>query len=89
MDGAFDITGQTEKMYQMIGARNGVGITIDGSVVEIYEFDTTIGSGREMLSNLQKEGFMGQRVDLVHGNIAVIMYDHEKSEVVAEIIKRL
>lgn len=58
------------QLYQLIGAKNGYGFSVEGDSrcsseylcrCEVFEYDTSIGSGREALATYKKEGFMGTR----------------------------
>lgn len=66
--------------YQMIGAKNGYGFSVEGDSrcsdqylcrCEVFEFDTSIGSGREALATLKKEGVMGTRPE-INKNLAIM-----------------
>ncbi len=58
-------TGEKEPQYfQLIGAKNGYGFSVDDdNRCEVYEFDTSIGSGRKALEVVKKEGLMGTRLE--------------------------
>lgn len=69
-----------EKMFQMVMAVDGCGLTVDGKGFEVYQFDLSIESGKKALETWQKEGLMGQPV-LVHNNLmAVVSQDHPSRE---------
>lgn len=63
--------GESETMmHGLVGAADGARMMVGGASVEVYEFATDIGSGREALERMETEGFMGQRA-IVHGNLAM------------------
>ena len=56
----------------LIGAKSGYGFSLEGDSrcteenlcrCEVYEFDTSIGSGREALATIKKEGLMGTKLE--------------------------
>ncbi len=60
------------QQFQLIGAKNGYGFPVDGDSrcsdqylcrCEVYQFDTTTGSGREALATVKKEGLLGTRME--------------------------
>ncbi len=67
----FTLGKKQQKMYQLLMASNGFGIEVNGSNIEIYEFDTSITSGKKALEKIKKEGFMGKGL-IVHKNLAVM-----------------
>jgi hypothetical protein len=60
-----------EKMYQFLMASDGFAIELNGSKIEIYEFDTTITSGKNALEKIKKDGFMGKGL-IVNKNLAIM-----------------
>lgn len=66
-------TGDKEsKIAAVIGAKNGYGFSYEDDsrcaednpcYCEVYEFDTSIESGREAMATLKKEGFWGQKFE--------------------------
>ena len=73
----FIVSEPKEKMYVMLGASNGAGFDVNGDSIEIYEFDTSITSGRDALERLKTDGFSGQAAE-IHKNLAIFV--HDKSE---------
>jgi hypothetical protein len=72
-------TGEKEpQMAAAIGAKNGYGFSFpsggcsDGNLCrcEVYEFDTSIESGREALATVKKNGLMGTRLEF-NQNLAI------------------
>ena len=63
----FSLGKKQEKMYQFLMASDGFGIEVNGENIEIYEYDTSITSGKEALVKIEKDGFMGHGV-IVHKN---------------------
>ena len=67
------VTGPQEpQLFQLIGASAGYGFSLTGDSrctsenlcrCEVYEFDTSIKSGREALAAIKKDGVMGTRLD--------------------------
>ncbi|MDB4977924.1 MAG: hypothetical protein JWM56_110 [Candidatus Peribacteria bacterium] len=53
---------KTEKYYGILAAENGFGVSINGIDVEVYQFNTSIGSGQKALDAIIKEGLMGSPV---------------------------
>lgn len=60
------------QQFQLIGAKNGYGFSVEGDSrcsdqylcrCEVYEFDTSIESGREALAAIKREGLMGIRME--------------------------
>jgi hypothetical protein len=57
--------------FQLIGAKNGYKFSLSGGTCsdlnlcrcEVYEWDTSIGSGREALAAIKKEGVMGTALE--------------------------
>ena len=62
---------KSEKFYGMIMANDGMGLTIAGDEIEVYQFDTSITSGQDALENLKKTGLMGQKV-MVNRNLLIV-----------------
>ena len=58
-------------IYQMIMASDGAALTIAGNDIEVYQFDTSITTGREALANLEKTGLMGRKV-FVNRNLVIL-----------------
>lgn len=66
-------TGPKEpQLAQIIGAKSGYGFSLEGDSrctdqnlcrCEVYEFDTSTGSGREALATIKKEGLMGTKLE--------------------------
>lgn len=59
---------KSEKMYRLLMATDGYGIDVNGEYIEVYQFDTTIQSGKDAIEKWKKEGFMGQPV-IVNKNL--------------------
>ncbi len=59
------------QIVALIGAKNGYGFSLSGGTCsdqnlcrcEVFEWDTSIGSGRKALSAIKKEGLMGTRLE--------------------------
>ena len=51
-----------EKIYQLLMAVDGCAFDVDGDSIEIYQFDTTIESGKQMIKRLATKGYMGHTV---------------------------
>ena len=51
-----------EKLYQMIQAIDGYGVEVNGDVILVYQFDTTISSGRDAIDKWKRDGVGGQPV---------------------------
>lgn len=60
-----------EKMFGLIGAVEGFAIEVNGDLIEVYEYDTTIKSGRDLLRKFSTEGMMGQAA-IAHKNLLLI-----------------
>ena len=83
------VSNKSEMMFQLIMASDGYSIDINGEGIEIYQFDTTIKSGREALDKLKKEGFMGQKI-IAHKNLVIFQnIKHEKWNDILNILKEL
>lgn len=54
----------------LVGASDCVSLDYYSGSVEVYQFDTSITSGRDALEALEKNGFMGQRC-YSNSNIAI------------------
>ena len=67
----FTLGKKQQKMYQFLMASDGFGIEINGSNIEIYEFDTSITSGKKALKKIEKDGFMGKGL-VVNKNLAMM-----------------
>lgn len=61
-----------EKLYQMLQAVNGYGVEVNGDVILVYQFDTTISSGRDALDKWKRDGVMGQAV-VVNKNLMLFV----------------
>lgn len=78
-----DVGERSEKFYSLIGAENGFGVEIGGEEVEVYQFNLSITSGREMLETLQRDGFMGGAVQ-VQDNL--VMFESKQHPQWSEIL---
>jgi hypothetical protein len=65
-----DVSDREEKLHQKIMATDGGRYEVNGDGLEIYEFDTSITSGRIGLHNLREDGLMGQ-APTIHKNLAL------------------
>lgn len=55
-------TGQkSEKMFGMIMAIDGFGIDVNGDQIQVYQYDTSIKSGQDLVGKFAEEGIMGRR----------------------------
>ena len=82
---------ESEKMYGLIGAIDGYGMTVGQCRVEIYEFDTTIKSGRDALARLVEDGVNGRRA-AQNKNLALLYHckpDNSDYAKVSEILYSL
>ena len=66
----FALGEKEEKIFAMLQAVDGFSIPVNGQKVEIYQFDTSITSGREALERIKKDGFIGRAVT-ANGNIVI------------------
>jgi len=53
---------KTDKWHGLLRATRGYGIDVNGDSIEIYQFDTTIKSGKKAIEKWKEEGYMGQPV---------------------------
>lgn len=84
---------KSDKIFQLIGAKDGYAIEINGEKVELYEFDPD-SKAEITKTNLKtaKEGYMdmvGSKANVIlNGNIALIGYDdHPDKDKIVEIFK--
>lgn len=78
-----------KKMFQMVMAVDGCGLTVDGNGFEVYQFDLSIESGKKAIEIWKKDGLMGQPV-LVHNNLmAIISQDHPSREKILKVFNGL
>ncbi len=89
-----NIGGKTVKAASMIGAKDGFGISINGSNVEIYEFDPN-SKDELAVANLKaaKDGYIeivGIKFNVVlNGNIILVGYDeHPDKDKIVELFKK-
>ncbi|MDH2423740.1 hypothetical protein [Cobetia amphilecti] len=59
-----------EKYYQFLMAVDGYGVDVDGSMIEVYQFDLTIKTGQLALEKLEDNGFMGSGF-VINNNLAL------------------
>ncbi len=69
---------RSEKLYGLLMAIDGYGIEVNGDFIEVYQFDTTIKSGKEAIEKWNKEGFMGQPV-IVRKNLMMFLNKNHKN----------
>ncbi len=74
---------RSEKAYGLLMATDGYRIDVNDGSIEVYQFDTTIKSGKEAIEKWEKEGCMGHPV-VVNKNL--MMGSNEKHENWKEII---
>lgn len=67
----YDIGRTQKKHYQFLMAIDGYGVVVDGSMVEVYQFDLTIKTGKEALVKLKNDGFMGNGF-IINKNLALM-----------------
>ena len=72
-----------DKWYALLMATDGYGIDVNGGQIEVYQFDTTIQSGKDAIEKWKKEGFMGQPV-IVNKNL--MMFANKKHKDWKEIV---
>jgi hypothetical protein len=75
---------KTEKMYGLLMATDGYSIDVNGESIEIYQFNTTIKSGKDAIENWKNEGYMGHSV-VVNRNL--MLFTNNKHKNWEEIIK--
>ena len=61
---------KSEKEYRMLQAVDGYAIEIEGSRIEIYQFDTSIESGESALNRWKEEGIVGLK-PVVNRNLMI------------------
>jgi len=66
------------KMSGLIMATDGYRIDVNGDSIEVYQFDTTIKSGKEAIEKWKKEGIMGHPV-IVNKNLMMFVDKKHKN----------
>lgn len=59
------------KAYGLIMAIDGTGVKVNDESLEVYQYDTTIKSGKDAIKKWEVEGIMGQPV-IVNRNLLII-----------------
>ncbi|MFF5400953.1 hypothetical protein ACFY5J_27125 [Peribacillus butanolivorans] len=78
----------SEKFAGQIGAKAGVGIEIDGDVMEVYEFDLSNPDSLERLNTINESGTLLSNEAISNGNFVMIGYEsHPDFERIIEIFK--
>ena len=62
---------KSDKAYGLIMAVDGTGVKVNDESLEVYQYDTTIKSGKEAIKKWNAEGIMGQPV-IVNKNLLII-----------------
>ena len=72
----------TDKYAEIIGAKDGAGVKINGQSVEIYEFNPT----SDALKAVKETNVLLERKAITNGNFVLIAYaENEDNEDIAKI----
>src|SRR5690625_4917062 len=64
--------GEPEEMfYEMVQASDGAALPVGARSIEVYQYDTTIRSGKEAHDAIREGGLMGRRV-IAHENLILL-----------------
>ncbi|MYL53320.1 hypothetical protein GLW08_08205 [Pontibacillus yanchengensis] len=68
-----------DKMFQMIGAKNGFGLDVEGTAIELYEFD----KGADQFKVIKEQEAMNGTPVTLNGNLILLMHGENKEVVEA------
>lgn len=78
----------SDKYAGQIGAEKGVGVEIDGEVMEVYKFDSSDSYSLGELEDIKETGTLLGNDAIFNGNFVMIGYDsHPNSELIKEIFE--
>lgn len=63
---------KSEKMYGMIGARDGFSVKVNEDWIQAYEYEPDLKSATDMMQKLVDEGMMGRRA-VAHKNLLMMV----------------